>query len=84
MVYKAYGDYKIIDILFIKNFLYCYQGVTILFIWSPVHSGVNLTHFKGAHLDFYETYMVKLTQNPGLLTWPEHACYAKNIFLYKT
>ena len=40
---------------------YCYETVNIFYNGAPVHSRVNLVHFKGAHLDPYETYRMKLT-----------------------
>ena len=47
---------------------YCYQRVNIFFSGIPVHTGVNLVHFKGAHLDPDETYKMKLTCWPWW-TW---------------
>ena len=42
-------------------FFCCYQDVNIFFSGIPVHSRVNLVHFKGAQLDPDETYIMKLT-----------------------
>ena len=39
----------------------CYRTKNIYFIGVSLHRGVNLVHFKCAHFDQYETYMMKLT-----------------------
>ena len=46
-----------------------YQPVNVFLFATPVHSRVNLVHFKAAHLDPHETYIVKLT------CWPWWTSY---------
>ena len=41
--------------------LYCNWRVNISSIRRPTYNRVNMVHFKGAHLDYYDTYMMKLT-----------------------
>ena len=53
----------LLPLLFCWNIfvLYCYEMMNISSKWALVHTGVNLGHFKAAHLDHYEIYMMKLT-----------------------
>ena len=56
-----YDDFILVAILRKHHRTICHHGANILLNWTPVHSRVNLEHFKGAHLDRCETYIVKLT-----------------------
>ena len=40
----------------------CYHGVNMFLMGTPLHTGVNLVHFKGAHCEPYEIYMMQLTR----------------------
>ena len=49
--------------------VHCYNGVDIFLMGTPLHTGVNLVHFKGAHCDRPEVrsyYFFTFT-----LSWPE-------------
>ena len=51
-------------LLFYFNIIgvHCYHGVNIFLMGTPSHTGVNLVHFKGAHCEPYEIYMMQLTR----------------------
>ena len=51
-------------LLFYFNIIgvHCYHGVNIFLMGTPLHTGVNLVHFKGAHCEPYEIYMMQLTR----------------------
>ena len=36
--------------------------MNIFLMGTPLHTGVNLVHFKGAHCEPSETYMMQLTR----------------------
>ena len=42
--------------------VHCYNGMNILLMGTPLHTGFNLVHFKGAHCEPYEIYMMQLTR----------------------
>ena len=39
-----------------------YHGMNIFLMGTPLHTGVNFVHFKGAHCESYEIYMMQLTR----------------------
>ena len=51
-------------LLFYFNIIgvHCYHGVNFFLMGTPLHTGVNLVHFKGAHREPYEIYMMQLTR----------------------
>ena len=51
-------------LLFYFNIIgvHCYLGVNIFLMGTPLHTGVNLLHFKCAHCEPYEIYMMQLTR----------------------
>ena len=42
--------------------VHCYPGMNIFLVGTPLHTMVNLVHFKGAHCESYEIYMMQLTR----------------------
>ena len=64
--------------------LCCYQRTNIFMIWTNVHSGVNLGHFKGAHLEPNEHTGWNWHANlgdPGTAYLKLHPCDANDIIL---
>ena len=50
------------------SLFHCYRRINVFLRGAPLHSWVNPAHFKGAHVDPDETYMMKSTWKLGLLT----------------
>ena len=64
VTYRHIADVEILLLLLlclIIAVLFCYRRVNIFSNGTHVRSRVNLVHFKGAQLDSYETYIMKLT-----------------------
>ena len=64
VTYHYIADVKILLLLLFSlnsAVLYCYHRVNTFSNGTHVRSRVNLVHFKGAQLDSYETYIMKLT-----------------------
>ena len=59
---------------------YCYRRGNIFFSVTPVHSRVNMVHFKGAHLNPCETYTMKQTWTWDCL--PEHQVHITQISFF--
>ena len=65
--------------------LYCYYRVNIFLKGAPLHSRVNVVHFKGAQLDRHETYIwnwhVNFVVWDGLLEYNQHVTHI-SLFLH--
>ena len=65
--------------------LYCYHRVNIFLKGAPLHSRVNVVHFKGAQLDRHETYIwnwhVNFVVWDGLLEYNQHVTHI-SLFLH--
>ena len=51
-------------LLFYFNIIgvHCYHGMNVFLTGTTLHTEVNLVHFKGAHCEPYEIYMMQLTR----------------------
>ena len=61
MLQQTYDDFIDSVVSFKIHYASLLSGGEYLFDWYPLRNRVNQVHFKGAHLDPWEIYMLKLT-----------------------